>query len=463
MPTSSVTSSSADIVVGQRTGSPVAALAAALLGFFVITLDALVVNVALPAIGHGFGGGMTGLQWVIDGYTLMFAALLLSAGTLSDRFGARQAFAAGLAVFVLASAACGVAPNLGVLVVSRLVQGGGAAIMVPATLALIREAFPDHGKRAKAISLWALGGSVGSAAGPVLGGLLSLVDWRLIFFVNVPVGALALLLLARAARSPQRPAPFDWTGQLAAVVAMAGLTYAAIEAGAAGLTTPRVLVAFVIAVVAVVVFVLAQARGRHPMVPLSLLRERTMAVSAVVGFALNVAFYGMIFLFSLYLQQERDMSALATGLSFVPMAVLTGVVSTSAHRIVATLGPRATIILGQLVMVAGLAALALAPASVQAWLVILLMMPVGAGGSLAVPAVTALLLHAIPAERAGTASGVLNTSRQVGGALAVAVFGALLADRAHWLSGLHASLWIAVLALLATAATSLLLRDPRHQ
>lgn len=150
----------------EQQASPGAALWAALLGFFVITLDALVVNVTLPAIGRDVGGGMAGLQWVVDGYTLSFAAFLLSAGALCDRFGARRAFAAGMAVFVLASAACGLAPNLGVLVTARLIQGAGAAAVVPATLALIREAFPDAGGRARAISIWALGGSAGSAAGP---------------------------------------------------------------------------------------------------------------------------------------------------------------------------------------------------------------------------------------------------------------------------------------------------------
>lgn len=437
------------------------ALAAAVLGFFVITLDALVVNVALPAIGRGFGSGMTGLQWVMDGYTLMFAALLLSAGTLSDRIGARQAFGAGMVVFVAASAACGLAPNLGVLVAARLVQGGGAALLVPATLALIREAFPDQGRRARAISLWALGGSVGSAAGPVLGGFLSLVSWRMIFFINVPVGAVALLLLARAARSPRREAPFDWTGQLSAVVAMGALTYGAIEAGADGFGTARVLVALALAVAAALVFVTAQARGKHPMVPLPLLRGRTMAISSVVGFALNVGFYGMVFLLSLYFQQARGLSALGTGLVFLPMTVLTAFVSPMAATVAARIGSRATIILGQCLMAAGLVMLAVAPGTAPTWLLVLFMLPVGAGGSLAVPAVTALLLDHVPAERAGTASGVLNTSRQAGGALAVAVFGALVADRARLLHGLHVGLMIGAAALLATAATSLLLRPHR--
>ncbi|GAA4628426.1 MFS transporter [Actinoallomurus vinaceus] len=434
------------------------ALAAALLGFFVITLDALVVNVALPAIGRGFGGGMTGLQWVVDGYTLMFAALLLSSGAVSDRIGARQAFGAGLAVFVAASAACGLASSLGVLIVARLVQGAGASVIVPASLALIRETFPDPARRARAISIWALGGSVGAAAGPVAGGLLSLISWRMIFFVNLPVGLVALFLLTRTPRSPRRDAPFDWIGQGAAVLAMGSLTYGAIEAGADGFGTARVLIALAVAVVAAVVFLVAQARGRHPMVPLPLLRSRTMVIAAAVGFALNVGFYGMVFLLSLYLQQARGLSALATGLAFLPMTVLTAFVSPTSAWFAARFGPRMPVVAGQCLMAVGLLILCVPPAASPTWLLVLLMIPVGTGGSLAVPAVTSLLLDRVPAARAGTASGVLNTSRQIGGALAVAVFGALVADQAHFFTGLHTSLLTAALLVLAAAATSLLLR-----
>jgi len=225
---------------GARSG---AALAAAVLGFFVVTLDAVVVNVALPSMRRDLGGGITGLQWVVDGYTLMFAALLLSAGSLSDRLGARRAFGAGLAVFVLASAACGLAPGMAALVAARFVQGAAAAAMMPSSMALIGQAYPDPVRRGRAVAVWALGGSIASSAGPVLGGLLSLASWRLIFAINLPVGAVALLLLARTGRSPHRSVPFDGAGQITAVLAMGGLTYGAIEAGAAGFTDPRVLAA----------------------------------------------------------------------------------------------------------------------------------------------------------------------------------------------------------------------------
>src|SRR5918912_1674761 len=218
-------------------------LVVAVLGFFIVTLDALVVNVALPSIGSDLGGGITGLQWVVDGYTLMFAALLLSAGVLSDRIGARQAYGVGLATFVVASAACGLAPQMGALIGARLVQGAGAALMLPTTLALIREAYPNARQRARAIAMWSVGAGVASAAGPVVGGFLTLLSWRMIFFVNLPVGLVALYLLARVPRSPRRPAPFDWIGQTTAILGMGALTFGLIEGGAHGFDAPAVLVA----------------------------------------------------------------------------------------------------------------------------------------------------------------------------------------------------------------------------
>jgi EmrB/QacA subfamily drug resistance transporter len=432
-------------------------LAAAVLGFFVITLDAVVVNVALPSIRADLGGGVTGLQWVVDGYTLMFAALLLSAGSLSDRIGARRAFGGGLAVFVIASAACGLAPAIGGLVAARFVQGAGAAVMMPASMALIGLAYPDPARRARAVAVWAMGGAVASSAGLVLGGVLTLVTWRLIFFINVPAGAVTLLLLIRIQPSPPRAAPFDRAGQITAVLAMGGLTYGAIEAGAAGFTAPRVVAAFVVAVVALAAFVAAQARGAHPMAPLDLFRSRTVAIPVAVGFAFIVGYYGLPFVMSLYLQQLRGLSPLGTGAAFLPMMLTGAALTPFSARIAGKLGTRVLITAGLTSMTAGLGILAVLPSSAPVWALAGLMVLVGLAGPLVMPPVTAVLLNGVPPHRAGVASGVFNTSRQIGGALAVAVFGALLAHRATFLHGVRASLLIAAVVALAAAAASLLL------
>jgi len=434
--------------------SPGFTLAAAVLGFFMITLDAVVVNVALPSIRAGLGGGITGLQWVVDGYTLMFAALLLSAGSVSDRFGARRAFGAGLAVFVLASAACGLAPAISALVAARFAQSAGAAVMMPSSMALISQAHPDPARRARAVAVWAMGGAVASSSGPLLGGVLTLVSWRLIFFINVPAGAVTLVLLARVLPSPHRAAPFDWAGQITAVIAMGGLTYGAIEAGAAGFAAPRVVAAFAIAAVALAGFVAAQARGAHPMAPLDLFRSRTVAVPVVVGFAFIVGYYGLPFVMSLYLQQLRGLSPFGTGVAFLPMMLIGAALTPFSARIAERLGARVLITAGLVVMTAGLVILAAVPPSAPVWALAALMALVGLAGPTVMPPVTAVLLNSVPPHRAGTASGVFNTSRQIGGALAVAVFGGLLANHAGFLHGVRASLLIAAVVALAAAAAS---------
>ena len=455
MPAPLAASRAATADPGPPHGSARAAAAAAVLGFFVITLDALVVNVALPSIRNDLGGGITGLQWVLDGYTLMFAALLLSSGAVTDRVGARRAFGIGLGVFMAASAACGLAPALGVLVAARLVQGAGAAMMVPSSLTLIREAYPDPVRRGRAIAAWTIGGSVAAAAGPVAGGALNLVSWRLIFFVNLPAGAVALFLLARAARSPRRGVPFDWAGQILAVLAMGGLTFGVIEAGERGFGAPEVLAALAVAAAALALFIVVQARGTHPMVPLGLFRSRAVVISSWTGFAFMAGFYGLVFVFSLYLQQERGLSSLATGLVFVPSSVASGFTSPLAARLTERFGPRVPVVGGMVLMGLGLAVLAAVTASAPAWLLAILIIPVGICGPLAMQPTTAVLLESVPARRSGVATGVFNTSRQLGGALAVAVFGALLADRAHVLEGLRESLLIAAAVAFAAAAANL--------
>lgn len=440
----------------RRTPSPGLTLGAALLGFFLITLDASVVTVALPSIGAGLHGGLSALQWVVDGYTLAFAALMLSTGALSDRIGAGRAFAGGVAVFTLASVACGLAPGMAVLIGSRVAQGVAASVVLPSSLALVRQAFPDAAKRARAISLWAAGGSTAVALGPVAGGALTTAwSWRGIFFINLPVGLIALLMLSRTPRSERRPAPLDVAGQLTAVVALASLTFAVIEGGRAGLA------ALALALAAAAAFFVIEARHPHPVVPLSLFRNATVSVSIAAGSAFSFAFYGMIFVLSLFFQQLRGQSALTAGLMFVPMTALISVVNVLSGKVTNRYGPRLPMIAGQLLMVAGLLVLLPVGTRTPAVLLALAMIPLGLGGALAVPPLTAATLDAVPAERAGLAAGVLNAGRQIAGGLSVAVFGTLVADRAHFLSGMRTSLLIAAALLVATTVATVLGLRPR--
>ena len=443
----------------ERAGT--GALTAAVLGNFMVIFDAVVVNVALPSIRRDLGGGITGLQWIVDGYTVMFGALLLSAGALSDRFGARRAYVAGLSLFVAASAACGLAPGLGVLAGARFVQGAAVAVMVPPSMALIRHAYSDSGRRARAVAMWAVGGAIAASSGPVLGGVLTLLSWRAIFFINAPVGALALLFVTQAGRSPQRSEPFDWVGQATAVLAMGGLTYGAIEGGANGFGAPTVVAAFVVAAVALVVFLTSQARGAHPMLPLQLFRSRNVTIATAVGFAFMVGYYGLPFVMSLYLQQHRGLSALMTGVAFLPMMLSGTLLTPFSAPIAERVGGRPLIAGGLTLMAAGLLILAFVPLFIPVWGLAGLMILVGVAGPLVMPPGIAVLLESVPPDQAGTASGMYNTSRQIGGALAVAVFGALLAHRATFVPGVHISLLLAAAVVLTAAAVSLLLRTAR--
>lgn len=290
----------------------VATLGAAMLGFFVVALDAQIVNVALPDIGASLGGGLSGLQWVVTGYTLTFSALILLAGTLSDRLGARRAYAAGMVLFALASIACGLAPGMGLLIAARVVQGAGAALVTPTSLALVREGFAEERQRTRAIGLWAVGGSVAAAAGPIVGGALTLVDWRLIFWVNIPVAAFALLCASRVAPSRQRRVPFDLGGQVTAVVALGAFSYAVIEGSRLGWGSLTILGLLALTVIAGAGFLFAQARGRHPMIPLSLFRSRQLSIALAIAFTSMAAFYAVVFVQSLYFQDQRHHTPLVS-------------------------------------------------------------------------------------------------------------------------------------------------------
>ncbi|MGW6278617.1 MFS transporter [Kribbella sp. NPDC055071] len=431
------------------------------LGFFLITLDISIVNVALSRIRAELGGGPTGQQWTIDGYTLLFAALLLFAGTLSDRIGAKKALLAGILGFGLASAACAAAPTIGSLIAARCAQGATAAVMLPASMALVREAFPDPRRRAGALGVWAVGGAVAGLVGQPLGGLLTTVDWRWVFIINLPVCAGMVAFLLAVSPSPTRPSRFDWSGQVLAVVALATLIYGLIEGGHRGFTRPVVVTALALAVVALAAFLVVQARGRQPMMPLELFHAHGFRLALPVGFAFMVGNYGNVFVVSLFLQQHLGLTPLHAGLAFLPSAFFAIAGNLASGPVTNRFGARIPVVAGLLSMVVGLVALVLTAHLGSAVITALCVIPIGAGGSLAMPSVTGVVLEGVPAERAGTASAVFNTFRQIGGAVAIAVFGALIANPDTFLTGMQLSLGIAAALLLLAALNSTRIRPRR--
>ena len=430
-----------------------------------ITFDAVVVNVALPSIRGEFGGEITGLQWVVDGYTLMFAALLLSAGVAGDRFGPRRVFLAGLALFTLASAGCAMAPGITALVGIRLVQGAAAALLVPTSLALLQASYPDRARRARAVGLWGGIGGLAAASGPVLGGALTtLASWRLVFAVNIPVGLFALWLTRRRVTAPAgaRDRRGDPAGQLTAVVALTALTGGLIEADPHGWASWPVAGGLLVATLAAAGFLATAHRARSPMLPLALLRRPTLRPGSLVGLLINLGFYGRLFAYSLYLQQVREYSPLIAGLALLPEACAVPVAAVLSGRLTSRSGPRRTMAAGLSLGSAGLFALLVSGPGTPYWVLTAPMLAAGAGMALTMPAATTAVLDAAPAGRGGAAAGLLNTARQVGSALGVAVAGSLLASRAGFLPGLHLALAVSGAAFLAGVPVTLAAVDRRR-
>jgi DHA2 family methylenomycin A resistance protein-like MFS transporter len=431
---------------------PLATVAVTSLGFVVVQLDVNIVNVALARIGTELGAQMSALQWVVDAYTLAFAALLLTGGALGDRFGSRRCFAAGFFLFTLASLACGLAPSIAGLVAARAVQGVGAALLVPSSLALLSHACGrDDRRRARAVGLWTAAGGLALAAGPILGGaLVDLIGWRSVFLVNLPVGAagiwLTLALLDETALGAVA-APLDLPGQTLAILALVGATDAAIEAGARGWADPAVVAGLALGVTAGVGFIAVERRTARPLLPLALFRSAAFSTATAVGFLVNLTVYGLFFVLSLYLQLVLGYEPLHAGIAFVPITAIVILANIGGGRLTAGLGPRLPMAGGLAIGAAGFALLALtvAPAAAYARLLPgMLLIPVGIG--IAVPAMTATILSAVERTKSGMASGVLNTVRQVGGATGIALFGAAASGGATALtSGLRAALWAAAL------------------
>ena len=430
---------------------------AASLGFVVVLLDVSVVNVALDALRHEFATDVAGLQWVINAYTLVFAALLLTSGALGDRFGARRMFLLGFMVFTLASAACGMASSLPMLVIARLVQGLGAALLVPNSLTMLQRAFPDRGQRSRAVGWWGAFGGISLAAGPVLGGVLvTHVGWRSIFLINLPIGLIGIYLTLRhvAPHEGSHRRSLDWGGQATAILALAALTMALTEAGPLGWGHGLVRGCLLLAVAAALGFFWIEARSRSPMLPLALFRIPTFAVASVAGMVVNFAYYGLIFVFSLFFQIQQQLSPQRTGLAFLPMTVVLMAVNVLAGRLITSLGARRLMVLG--LALAALGYLLLMPVRIDGayGLLVVPMLLAASGIALVVPTMTNATLSSVDASRAGIASGVLNSARQVGGMLGVAIFGYLIRDTAPaaFMHGMHVSIGIAVVLLLFGSA-----------
>jgi MFS transporter, DHA2 family, methylenomycin A resistance protein len=428
-------------------------IAASSFAFAVIQLDVTIVNVALSRISEDLGATLTELQWVVDAYTVGFAALLLSAGAVGDRLGSKRVFVAGFVGFAAASLACGLAPSPGFLNASRAIQGIGAAFLVPSSLAILNGACAhDFRLRARAIGIWTAAGGAAIAAGPVIGGfLLTGLGWRSIFLVNIPICWFGLGLTLRfvppTQRDKKKHRSFDPGGQALAIVALTSLICAVIEARPLGLTHPIVAVGSLLALGASAAFIAVEARSAAPMLPLHFFRRPGFTPAIVFGMLVNCTYYGIIFVLSLYLQKALGYSTVQAGLAFLPLTGTFIASNIASGWIAGRIGSRAPMILGGLIGAVGYALLARLGSRSTFFDMLPGFVLIPAGIGLAVPAMTTAILSSVDRAKSGTASAVLNAARQVGGAIGVAAFGGLVGGVAA--EQITSGLTIAVLAAAA--------------
>jgi len=407
------------------------------LGQFMVILDVSVVNVALPSIRNDLGFSTSGLQWVVNAYALTFAGFLLLGGRAADLFGRRRLLLIGLTLFSIASLLDGLATTQVELVVARALQGFGGAVLTPATLTILIATYPEGRARARALGVWSAVAAAGGASGALLGGLITqFLTWRWIFFINLPVGIAVLiaasLVVAEGAGNPAGRRHMDLGGAFTVTAGLVAVTWGIVRSQAVGWGSPEVLAAFGAGAILLAAFVLIEARfATRPLVPLRLFASRSITGANLVAFGVGASLFSVWYFQSLYLQSVRGMTPLAAGLTFLPQTLAIAVGSQVSSRLMPRFGARPFLVAGPLLIAAGLLWLAQISVGPAIWSSVLLpgaLLTLGAG--LAFPAVTVAATAGVARSESGLASGVVNTSRQVGGSLGLAGLATLAADHA---------------------------------
>jgi EmrB/QacA subfamily drug resistance transporter len=413
------------------------ALVAVALGTFMTYLDNNVVNVALPSIQRDLHLSIEGLEWIASAYILVFAGLLLAGGRIADVLGMRGTFFAGLAVFTVASVAAGIAQNQEMLIGARAVQGVGAALLTPASLALLPQLFPDPRERGTAVGVWGGVGALALAIGPLTGGWLSQhASWGWIFLINAPIGVATAVLAAVSIPAARRGTSrgLDLPGLAASSLALFSLTYALIEGGSRGWTSGTILAAFGVAATAAIAFLIIEARSANPMMDLAFFRMRVFSGGLLSMGLWAFGVFGIYFYTAIYLQNVLGFSPTEAGAAFVPMALVMAVMATVAPRLEVRFGAGRTVAAALALMAAAVAGISTygegtTYLDLLPWFVLY-----GVGGGLLVP-LNNVIVGALPAGRTGIASGMLNVSREVFGLLGITILGAILTNRSNAATG----------------------------
>ena len=425
------------------------------LGNFIVFIDTSIVNLALPHIRTSLHGSLAGLVWVTNGYTLAMAALILNGGAVGDRLGNDRAFRLGALGFAVTSLGCGLAPTLPALIALRACQGACGALMLPALLGLIPHLYPDKAKRASAVTIWASTGAVALATGPLLAGLLiDSVGWRAIFYINVPICVAAALIVRWTLTDVPRQrssAGLDLAGQVLAVAGLAAFSFAIVEGPSFGWDSPAIVASIAVALAAGSAFVVVERRSASPLLPPRLFANRTFTAAVSGGVLFQLVFFGALFVFPLYLQEDLHATALGAGLELLPLTCCTALSPTLiTNRIVARHGFARSVVVGSLAGVPGCLLVLFAHVSSPYWLLGIAMGLLGIWSGLTLPPTVSLAVTNTPPDLSGTGSGVLNAGRQIGAVLGVSLLGTLIGT-SSLASGLRSGMLIFIAGMIGIA------------
>ena len=448
-------------------------LAAVSFGLFMIMLDNTVVNVALPSIQEDLGATLSELQWIVTGYALTFAALMLIGGKLADAYGRRLIFVIGIVIFTLASLWCGLSATSEMLIVARIVQGAGAALMNPATLSIISATFPPK-QRGAAIGIWAGVSALALAIGPLVGGLLTEhLSWHWIFFVNVPVGVVAIVasFMLITESKDETHESLDLPGLGTSALGLFALTYGLIEANAYGWTSARIVGSFAVAVISLVSFVIIERRRRYPMLDLTLFRSGTYTGANVSMLLVALSMFGVFFFVSLYMQNVLGYSAVQAGAAFLPMTVLIILIAPIAGKASDRFGSRWLMTIGMVLLGVQLLYFSQLTTTSDFWNLLPGFILGGFGMAMAMTPTAAAAIRAVPVHKSGVGSAVLNAMRQVGGSIGIALMGAIVAAQASgrpgaegFMAGFERALIVAsVIAFAGSIVAFALVRQEKEQ
>ncbi|WP_246861352.1 MFS transporter [Bacillus cytotoxicus] len=423
------------------------------MGFVMATLDVTVVNVAIADIQEKLQMSLSSTTWIVDGYMLTFASLLLAGGSLANRYGAKNIYLIGLMIFVTASVLCALAPTGAILIIARALQGGGAALFMPSSLSLLAVSYPDAKKRAKMFGIWSAVVSIASGLGPFVGGVLvNIFGWRSIFLINIPIGIIGLLMAYLiVTHPPGKKGELNILNHILGIIALAGLAFTLIEGPSLGWSTFPIIIASIVTVITAVLFIYTERRVKEPIIPIKLFNNSSFLSANLVGFLINFALFGGIFMFGLFLQKAEGASPFIAGIELLPMMTVFIIGNLLFTRLTTRLGVKFLMLAS--IAIAGISSLLLMliVPSAPYWILAVIYALANLGVGVAVPAMTATVMQAAGKEHANITGATLNANRQVGALVGVAIMGIVLHEAQNWYSGAKISFLIMGIAYLGAA------------